>query len=332
MAGRPKMEREPIYASIEIESEYGMKFAIKDVLILCPDCNTKLIAEDGMRRRKNTRVQGYRCLNPDCTAKRGKKSARQFFVTSSGLIRGLIQSEIKGMIDDLYRRGAKAKTVAESHGVSEGLVSLLKSSVDTAIEQGMQRDKLVSQQTKDKHVSMDETFFKIGGITIYVIIARGYQSTKVIGINVSTARGEVDMRKAFDEAQSNSSERIEVLTIDALEASRAMARHLGYPITLIVHPHRRPYDKAIIERIEYDSEYRTITQVGVNTDIFVKRKRRQFQYLQEKKSLIEPPKRPLGRPKGSKNKKKKKDIKADTKKNGDEKASLRFSRAEPKDT
>lgn len=332
MAGRPKKERKRLIGSIEMENEDGLKFCIDHIVITCPECDGEEVAEDGMRRRKGTRVQGYRCLDPGCKAKRGKKSARQFFLTSSGTIRHLIQRVITDMVEDLYRRGAKAKTVAESHGVSEGLVSFLKSSVDKAIERGMQRDALVKEETKDKHVSMDETFFKIGDTTIYVIIVRGYQSSKVIGINVSTSRGEADMRKAFDEAQTNSSELIEVLTIDALEASRAMARHLGYPITLIIHPHRRPYDKAIIERIEYDGEYRTITRIGVETDIFVKRKRRQFYYEQEKKPLAEPPKRPRGRPKGSKNKKKPAKDKAGSKKSRAEEASLQSSKKENADT
>jgi transposase-like protein len=332
MLGRPKKERPTLYGSLEIEDEFGVKHTIGNIEITCPDCNGKMIAEDGMRRRKGTRVQGFRCLDQGCMAKRGKKSARQFFLTSSGKIRQMIKAEIRQMVEDLYRRGAKAKTVAEAHGVSEGLVSFLKSSVDKAIELGKQADALLKEETTDAQVSIDETFFKIGGTTVYVIIVRGYQSSKVLGINVSTTRAEVDIRKAFDEAQSNSAELLNVITIDGLEASRAMARHLGYPITLVIHPHRKPYDKAIIERIEYDHEFRTITHVGVETDIFVQRKRRVYYYTQEKKPLLEPPKRPVGRPKGSKNKKKPIAEKAGSKKSVVDEASLPFSQKESVDT
>jgi hypothetical protein len=79
---------------------------------------------------------------------------------------------------DMYRRCAKI--VAESNWVSEGHVSLLKSSVDLTIERGMQRDALVQVKTKDKNVSTDETFFKISETILFVIIVRGYQSSKVI--------------------------------------------------------------------------------------------------------------------------------------------------------
>nr|MDO8119046.1 hypothetical protein [Candidatus Sigynarchaeota archaeon] len=81
-----------------------------------------------------------------------------------------------------------------------------------------------------------------------------------------------------------------------------MARHLGYPITLIAHPHKKPYDKAIIERIEYDGDVQIITQIGVKVNIFTKRKKREFHVRQTKKSMNPPAKRPRGRSKCSKNK------------------------------
>jgi hypothetical protein len=135
-------------------------------------------------------------------------------------------------------------------------------------------------------------------------MVRGYNSSKVIGINVSPARAEADMRKAFDEAQANSSKRIEVITTDAHEATRAMTRHIGYPVTLIVHPHKKPYDKAIIERIEYDGDLQVHTLIGVSTDIFTKQKKRQYHYKQVTRPINTPAPKPRGRPKGSKNKSK----------------------------
>nr|MDO8088334.1 hypothetical protein [Candidatus Sigynarchaeum springense] len=211
--------------------------------------------------------------------------------------------EIEEMIDALYRHGAKAKTIAAQHGVSEAFVSLLRSAVDETIARGMKRDKLVRRKTKDKAISIDETFFKIDGETVYVIIVRGYNPSKVLGINVSTSRAEADMRKAFNDAQACSSKRIEVITSDAHEAARAIARHLGYPLTLIVHPHKKPYDKAIIERIEYEGGVRIETLVGVSTDIFKKQKKRQYHVKQVTKPVNPPAPKPRGRPKGSKNKK-----------------------------
>jgi transcriptional regulator len=273
------------------------------LLICCPECFSTDVVRNGSRPRENGPVAAFLCKNEACRIKRGKKTGRQFTVLTSGEIAKFIEREIGMMIDALYRHGAKAKTIAAQYGVSDAFVSLLRSAVDATIARGKRQDKLVSRKTKDHAVSIDETFFKIDGETIYAIIVRCYKSSKVLGINVSPARAEADMRKAFDEAQANSATRIEVITADAHEATRAMARHLGYPITLIVHPHKKPYDRAIIERIEYEGDLQVHTMIGVSTDIFKKQKKRQYHYKQVTRPVNPPAPKPRGRPKGSKNKK-----------------------------
>jgi hypothetical protein len=49
----------------------------------------------------------------------------------------LVDREIAVMVDALYRRGAKAKTIAAQHGVSDAFVSLLRASVDATIARGV---------------------------------------------------------------------------------------------------------------------------------------------------------------------------------------------------
>jgi hypothetical protein len=305
MVKRKHVKRPELRASIVFKTELGAFLILSSLLICCPDCFSTDIVRNGTRKRENGSVAAFLCKNEACRLKRGKKTGRQFTVLTSGEIAKFVEREIGEMIDALYRRGAKAKTIATQHGVSDAFVSLLRSAVDATIARGKRRDKLVSRKTMDHAVSIDETFFKIDGETIYAIIVRGYQSSKVLGINVSPARAEADMRKAFDEAQANSSKRIEVITADAHEATRAMARHLGYPLTLIVHPHKKPYDKAIIERIEYDGDVQIHTLIGVSTYIFKKQKKRQYHYKQVTRPVNPPAPKPRGRPKGSKNKRKK---------------------------
>jgi hypothetical protein len=290
------------HASIMFKAELGTVLLVLNLVLCCPDCFSTDISRNGTRQREHSRVESFMCNDHACLTKRGKKTGRQFTVLTSGEIRKLVDREIATMIDALYRRGAKAKTIAAQHGVSDAFVSLLRASVDATIARGVKRDKLVSCKTKDQAVSIDETFFKIDGETIYVIIVRGYKSSKVLGINVSTSRAEADMRKTLDDAQANTSKRIAVITTDAHEATRAMARHLGYPVTLIVHPHKKPYDKAIIERIEYDGNVQIHTLIGVSTDIFKKQKKRQFTFKQITRPVNTPEPKPRGRPKGSKKK------------------------------
>ncbi len=304
MAKRKHVKRPELRASILFKTEFGAILILSSLLICCPDCFSTDIVRNGSRPRENEPVAAFLCKNEACRLKRKKKTGRQFTVLTSGEIAKFVEREIGEMIDALYRRGAKAKTIAAQHGVSDAFVSLLRSAVDATITRGKRRDKLVNRKTKDHAVSIDETFFKIDGETIYAIIVRGYQSSKVLGIKVSPSRAEADMRKAFDEAQANSSKRIEVITADAHEATRAMARHLGYPVTLIVHPHKKPYDKAIIERIEYEGELQIHTLIGVSTDIFKKRKKRQYHYKKVTRPVNPPAPKPRGRPKGSKNRSK----------------------------
>jgi len=293
------------YASITFKAELGTVLLVLSLVLCCPDCFSTDISHNGTREREHCRVEAFICNDHACLIKRGKKTGRQFVVLTSGEITKLVDREIAVMVDALYRRGAKAKTIAAQHGVSDAFVSLLRASVDATIARGVKRDKLVSHKTQDYAVSIDETFFKIDGETVYVIIVRGYKSSKVLGINVSTSRAEVDMRRAFDDAQANTSKRIVVITTDAHEATRAMARHLGYPVTLIVHPHKKPYDKAIIERIEYKGDVQIHTLIGVNTNIFKKQKKRQYTVKQVTRLVNPPAPKPCGRPKGSKNKVKK---------------------------
>ena len=302
MEKRKYVKRPELRASVMIKTEFGAFLILSSFVICCPDCFSTDIVRNGSRPREEGPVAAFLCKNKACRLKRGKKTGRQFTVLTSGEIAKFVEREIGEMIDALYRRGAKAKTIAAQHGVSDAFVSLLRSAVDATIARGKRRDKLVSRKTKDRAVSIDETFFKIDGETIYAIIVRGYRSSKVLGINVSPARAEADMRKAFDEAQANSSERIDVITADAHEATRAMARHLGYPVTLIVHPHKKPYDKAIIERIEYDGAVQVHTLIGVSTDIFKKQKKRQYHFKQVTRPVNPPAPKPRGRPKGSRNK------------------------------
>ena len=299
---RKHVQKREHRVSIVIKTAFGVVLTLSNMLICCPDCFSSDVSRNGTRPRKNGRIDEFICNDPDCRIHRGKKTGRQFTVLTSGEIAKLVHHEIEKMIDALYRHGAKAKTVAAQHGVSDAFVSLLRKTVDETIARGKRRDKLVSHKTEDHAVSIDETFFKIDGETIYVIIVRGYQSSKVLGINVSTARGEADMRKALDNAQTSSSKRIEVITTDAHEATRAMARHLGYPVTLVVHPHKRPYKKAIIERIDYDGDVQIQTLIGVSADIFKKQKKRQYHFKQVTRPVHPPAPKPRGRPKGSRNK------------------------------
>ena len=187
--------------------------------------------------------------------------------------------------------------------MSDSFISLLKREVDLAIERGYQNDCLIDYPTEDDAIAFDETFFKIEGHSVYVLIARGYLSKKVIGLRVSFSRKEHDIREVFEEAQTNSSKTITTASIDAWGPSIKFFTELGRPFTLIIHRHKKPYDKAVIRQIDYDGINRVITETGVKTDIFIKSGKREVKYDRVVQPLALPQKRSLGRPIGSKKKK-----------------------------
>ena len=304
MVGRKKKEYEEVHVDFCIHSEFGLTFILAGVVLFCAFCKSTNLRSAGTRPRKGTRVPAIRCANPGCLNKNGKQGP-QFSPHTSGNIRQLVQEDLQNMVERLYVKGVPGSTVADEYGVSPAFVSFLRDEIDKAIERGVIRDKLVVQPTDDVAVGIDETFFKIESVSIYVIIVRGYTSRKVLGINVSESRKQADIKVAFDEAQQNTRDKITTITCDAWGATIKMAHELCYPLTLIIHPHKRPYDKAVIERVTYTQKTRVITQVGVKTNIFTKRAKREYKYMETTEPLFPPPKRPRGRPKGSKIKQKK---------------------------
>ncbi|MHA1793468.1 MAG: hypothetical protein ACTSVI_12530 [Promethearchaeota archaeon] len=301
MVGRKKIENQELECDITFIARSGITYVLKQVKMTCPDCGSQNVRPFGTRKLKNTRVYGIICKNPECKRK-GRKTPRQFSPHTSGTIRVLVNGKIESMVREMYLEGAKAKSVASSYGVSNTFISFLRDEIDTAIENGFVQDELVEEPTGDVAVGIDETFFKIGKKKIYVIITRGYKTRKVLGIHVSTTRTESDIRASFDEAQRNTLQRINIITADAWGATRKMARNLMYPITIIVHKHKKPHDKAVIERIEYEGTDRIITQIGIKTDVFEKRGKREYKHRKIVESTVKPPAKPFGRPKGSKNK------------------------------
>jgi hypothetical protein len=361
MVGRNEIKHKVHYMDIEVEASSGASFMIRNIMIACPDCDSENTRENGMKKRKGTRVQGFICANEHCQDikvekaiemeksrvaytnhandggagpikddgaialdesfteainKTRSKNPRQFVAHTSKWVQDMVDREVECMISQLYLEGAKGKTVAKQHGVSDTFISFLRDEVERTITAGYVRDVLVDEPTSDRSVSVDEMFFKIGGKTIYVIIFRGYKTRKVLGLNFSETRKAKDMRNAFDEAQVNTKDDIKVITADAWGATRKMIREIGYDITLIIHKHKKPYDKIVIEYIQHINGDVVVTQVGTKDDIFTKRKKREFFYHQYTEKPKTTKKKKRGRPKGSKNKPKSPGRKKTTKKRG----------------
>ena len=165
----------------------------------------------------------------------------------------------------------------------------------------------------DKAIAIDKTFLKIKGTSIFIIIATDYTSHKTLGIKVSKNRSEEDIREVFDEANRNTEHDISTISSDALNTTQSMAKNLNREITHIIHPHKKPFKKVIIRQYSYENNERITTTIGVKSNFFKKRGKRQFRYMEARTDLSPKIKKKLGRPKGSKTKKRHKEPR--TKKN-----------------
>lgn len=300
MVGRPKKIYGQLYRDVFIEITKGYRFLFATILMICPECKSSLVGPYGTKLIKYGRIEMFQCKNPNCSHLEHHKTKKQFSLRKSYRFKKEIWHLLKDLYTDLSE-GAKHKTIAKKYNISCATISFLRKELEDAIESHRGLDQLVSTKQLDRAIAIDETFLKIAGKSIYIIIATGYKTHKTLGLKVSKTRKEADIRQVFDEAEKNTKYPITAASVDAWGASQSMAKNLNRDFTLIIHKHKKPYDKAVIRHFAYSLTERITTDIGVKTDVFKKRKKREYHYREWRESLVEKTKKPVGRPKGVKN-------------------------------
>jgi transposase-like protein len=303
MVGRKKRVYGPLWRPIEAQSESGARFSLGKIQLLCPVCGSPKVGPYGTHGRESTRVETFQCKKRKCPHLKKHKVGKQFVLTTSYQFKELIFGKLKALYEDLLKDGAKNKTIAKKYGISESQVSTLRTEIESAIDKLNGLDMLVLTPQPDTAVAIDETFLKIEGTSIYIIIATGYTSHKTLGIKVSKSRSEEDIREVFNEAEINTEHNISTISSDALNATQAIAKNLNREITHVIHPHKKPFKKAIIRHYTYENNERVTTTIGVKSNFFKKRGKRQFRYMEARTDLTLKIRKKRGRPKGSKTKK-----------------------------
>ncbi len=303
MVGRKKKVYEVLWSPIEAQSESGARFSLGKIQLFCPVCGSPKVGPYGTHGRESTRVETLQCKNRKCPHLKNHKVGKQFVLTTSYQFKELIFGKLKALYEDLLKDGAKNKTIAKKYEISESQVSALRTEIESAIDKLNGLDSLVLAPQLDTAVAIDETFLKIEGTSIYIIIATGYMSHKTLGIKVSKSRSEEDIRDVFNEAEGNTEHNITTISSDALNATQSMTKNLNREITHIIHPHKKPFKKAIIRHYSYENNERITTTIGVKSDFFKKRSKRQFRYMDARTDLTPKVTKKRGRPKGSKTKK-----------------------------
>lgn len=303
MKGNKKKKLIPIYRDLTIFTENGEEFTLKNFQIKCPICGSWKVSPNGTRARKGGRVEAFICRNSKC--KNGDhKTPKQFILTTSYEFKRLVFVKLERLYEDLLVDGAKSKTIAKKYNISPSQVSKLRAAFIDALEKVEGLDKLVDVPQPERTICMDETFLKIEATSIYIIIATGYKTHKILGIKVSKTRKEEDMRQVFDEAEQNTKKSISNVVSDGWGSTQKMTKKLGREITHTIHKHKKPYKKVVIRHYYYTQTHRIKLELGIKKDLFKKRSKRQFHYTFSKTPLTTLPTKKRGRPKGSKTKKK----------------------------
>jgi len=300
MAGRPRKVFAPVIRPINISMEESQEICTLNLEIKCPICGSNHITTNGLQKRKNEGVETFICRNNDCQWLLTSRFGKQFTVSTSLLFLKLIHDTISDILSDLLIKNASKVFIAEKYGISPQVLSYISQKLEQSLTKSGVIASLVPDLQEDEAISMDETFLKINGKTVYIINAIGYANHKVLGMLVSKNRTEAEMRRVFDEADRNTEKPIGIVTCDAWTGTRAMVKNLRRPMTLIIHKHKTPYDRAVIQRFEYSDTTREITELGIKVDFFKKRAKREYFIRKVTESTQLKPKGKRGRPKGCK--------------------------------
>ena len=315
MVGRKKRVLTPLYRDLVIVMKGVVELLLGQIPIKCPLCGSRMVSTNGTRSRKDGRVEAFICKNPKCKNE-GHKTPKQFILTTSYEFKKQIFNKLERLYEDLLKDGAKSKTIAKKYKVSPSQISKLRAAFVEALDKLEGLDKLVKVPQPDRTICIDETFLKIEGTPIYLIVATGYKTHKILGLKVSKTRKEKDMREVFDEAEQNTKKRISNVISDGWGATQTMIKNLGRKITHIIHKHKKPYKKVVARHYIYTKTHRITLEIGIKNDMFKKRGKRVFYYEIFKEPLNPFISNKRGRPKGSKNKKKNKKKSVKTKNRG----------------
>lgn len=111
-------------------------------------------------------------------------------MTTSHEFDKLVHGKLKQLYEDLLKNGAKNKPIAKKYHVSPSEISALRKEMDSTIESHQSLYSLVDVPQTDKTIANDETFLRIEA---YIIVAMGYMTHNVLGVNVFFSRKVEDM-------------------------------------------------------------------------------------------------------------------------------------------
>jgi hypothetical protein len=302
MVGRPRKIYTGMVGDITMTDCNNVSVPVTQIQILCPECGSDQVGPIG-----DGKVQ---CKNRNCPFLKNHAKGKQFRLRTSAYFRNSLKDHLQRILKPLIIGETTQSAIGKQFDRSPALITYLRKKIQTIFKRNEKNKKLVLKHTLEDAVAIDEMFIKINGKTAFILMATCYKKRKVLAVKVTSSRDDLQMRALLDEAELNNGKPFQIITIDAWGGSQKMAKNLDRPIILVIHKHKAPYKKAVIWSIEYEhtesTKKRIIHKIGVKTNFFTTRHKREYHYLREEEDLTPKAPKPKGRPKGVKNGKGKK--------------------------
>ena len=297
-------ERLRLEASVPEQSELEpLLKGFVEFEVLCPKCGP---------RRKNNKKNGFDKNHSEIPqlffCNRCKSS---FYAHTSWLLSQLSEVLLERIVCDLFEERLAPKAVAAVHKVSPSLISNIRHHFREALEQKLailaERRERLQQETQlpvplEWAVWWDETFFTLGANSwclILLINARG----EPLAWKFSRTRKVEDYLELLSTIRDKLTPII-IFVGDAWPAYQKTCINLGEECFLIEHVHSHPWDKVRLHHFQPEADTGMMRQVSLEIPYksFVSNKLVEGKAYTRTHKIKDPnaSKRKRGRPKGSK--------------------------------
>lgn len=295
-------------ASVPEHSELASYFkGFVQFPIFCPTCGLEKgdIKKNGFDKGHTARPQWFYC----------KQCHHSFYAHTSGVYQVLAQLEWQKIIASLFEDRLRPKAVGKRHDVSASWLSQMlhhqQDAVELRLAQLAQEHQTLTEQTTlpvplEDAIWWDEMFFRVGKTSWGLLLLVNAQG-KPLAWKVSRTRTKED----YLELLAQLGQRLPVVPIfigDGGQAYQKVCKELGQECFLIEHLHSQPWEHARVHHFKLDEPSKHIVQISLEVpfNTFIRNWPVIGKTFKRRHPSPDPncPKNTPGRPKGSKNKKK----------------------------
>lgn len=282
--------------SLQLDLNYSIQYRI-----YCPINRCKSIKKNGFDRRHSQEPQWFKC----------KDHGISFYAHTSWVIIQLTQIVLLRILTSLFAGKKPANALAEEYRISQSTISRIihhsQTYVDYAIATIKRLQNEIHHQLPDNSTGiiwLDEIFFKAGGVSFPLIVAIN-QNYQIVGWRLGKTRNADDIQEVLQ--QVDQKQEWDILVADGAKAYPKALRERGKSCYFIRHKHSHPWEITEVHKFEvfpFGNIVHSI--VELRFDALVEAvETPQLGYTLEKTYFPKKKGRKRGRPKGSKNKKKK---------------------------